>query len=267
MKRRMREADGAQAAAGSAERLEVARGNMYRFLSAAYLQPPNQDLMRHLADTSLLEHLSALFGEGAAADLKEFAAALSAEDVAALKQEYMGLFAVPTGRFVTPFEDVYRGKTSENPQERGPLLGLRAIAARRMYREAGAAMDRDCKELPTHIGVELSFMSFLCERRAEAIRNEESGILPDEQAEGAADSFTYRNLQLRFLQEHLNGWFPPLSKCIQAYARSPFYRGLAGLTEAFLAWDTAGLLAESRPAECIGMGEAPQVLRVANGGH
>ncbi len=123
--------------------------------------------------------------------------------------------------------------------KRGPLLGERAIAARRIYRAAGADMDRMCKELPTHIGVELSYMSFLCEREAAAIRDEEGQALPDEEKRAAADSVRYRILQKKFLDEHLNAWFPHLSRSIQANAKSNFYRGLARITEAFLAADTA----------------------------
>jgi TorA maturation chaperone TorD len=102
-------------------------------------------------------------------------------------------------------------------------------------------MDRTCKELPTHIGVELSYMNFLCERQAAAIGDEEGQALPDEKKRAAADSGRYRELQIKFLDEHLNAWFPQLSRSIQANAKSNFYRGLARITEAFLAYDTAGL--------------------------
>ena len=216
-----------------------ARADMYAFLAAVYLRPPPPDLMRYLLAEDFLEELSSLFGEEVVADLKKFAADTHSDsDFAAVDQEYMNLFAVPTGRYVTPFEDVYRGITSEGMLKRGPLLGERAIAARRIYRAAGADMDRTCKELPTHIGVELSYMSFLCEREAAAIRDEEGQALPDEEQRTAADSVRYRILQKKFLNEHLNAWFPQLSRSIQANAKSNFYRGLARITEAFLAYDT-----------------------------
>jgi TorA maturation chaperone TorD len=220
-----------------------ARADMYAFLAAVYLRPPTADLMRYLLAEDFLEELSSLFGEEIVADLKKFAAGTHPDsDFAAVDQEYMNLFAVPTGRYVTPFEDVYQGITSEGVLKRGPLLGQRAIAARRIYRAAGADMDRTCKELPTHIGVELSYMSYLCEREAAAIRDEEGQVLPTDVKRTAADSVRYRELQIKFLNEHLNAWFPQLSRSIQANAKSDFYRGLARITEAFLAYDTAGLL-------------------------
>ena len=222
-----------------------ARADMYSFLAAVYLRPPTADLIRYLLAEDFLEELSSLFGEEVVADLKKFAAGTHpGNDFAAVDQEYMNLFAVPTGRYVTPFEDVYQGQTVEGVLKRGPLLGERAIAARRIYRAAGADMDRTCKELPTHIGVELSYMSFLCEREAAAICDEEGQVLPADVKRTAANSVRYREFQIKFLNEHLNAWFPQLSRSIQANAKSNFYRVLARITEAFLAYDTAGLLSD-----------------------
>jgi len=225
------------------------RGNMYRFLSTVYLRPPTKDLVRHIADMEFLDEVSSLFGEVAVADLKEFAATVTIADsgkrLASLKQEYMDLFAVPTGRYTTPFEDVHWGKTVDGKQNRGPLMGERAIAVRRIYRGAGAEMDRENKELPTHIGVELSFMNFLCEREVEALQNEEGGGMNDEEKRKNTEFTLYRKLQLSFLQEHLNLWFPQLSQSIQANAKSELYRGLALITEEFLRWDTTSLLTQS----------------------
>jgi TorA maturation chaperone TorD len=98
--------------------------------------------------------------------------------------------------------------------------------------------------LPTHIGVEFSFMSFLCEREAETIRHEESDALLNQMEKMVMDSIRYRELQIRFLQEHLNSWFPQLCQSIQANAKSQFYKGLTLIAEEFLAQDTAALLAQ-----------------------
>ena len=213
-----------------------ARADMYAFFAAVYLRPPTPSLMRYLLAENFLEELTSLFGEEIVADLRKIAADTYPDsDFAAVDQEYMSLFAVPTGRYVTPFEDVYRGIGSEGMLQRGPLLGERAIAARRKYRAAGADMDRECRELPTHIGVELAYMSFLCERQAAEMDDDEQKI--------AADGDRYRELQIRFLREHLNNWFPQLNQTIQANAKSSFYRGMARITAVFLDHDTARLLA------------------------
>ena len=225
----------------------AARANMYRFLSAVYLFPVDEDLLRQLINHDFLDELSTLFGEQAVAELKAFASHASIdEDLQHLKQEYMDLFAVPTGRYVTPFEDVYRGGVADEEKGKGPLLGERAIAVTRAYRSAGAAMDRACKELPTHVGVELSFMSFLCEREAVATCRERSDAATNGEEKKPTESTRYRELQSRFLREHLTQWFPRLSARIQARSGKPFYRGLAVVTEEFLSRDASDLLAQAQ---------------------
>jgi len=223
-----------------------ARADMYSFLSAIYLRPPTPDLVRYLLGEDLLWELYSLFGEESVAELKQFAASGYLDnDFASIDLEYINLFAVPTGRYVTPFEDVYRGIAVGGMLQRGPLFGEQAIATRREYREAGADMDRACMELPTHIGVELSFMSFLCEREAAAIRDEEEQKQPTDVKRTAVGPIKYRELQIKFLNQHLNAWFPQLNRSIQANAKSPFYRWMAQITASFLAYDTAGLLDRS----------------------
>jgi TorA maturation chaperone TorD len=241
----------------SAHQSAEARANMYRFLSTVYLFPIDEDLLRRLVDEEFLDELSTLFGEQVVADLRDFAATVSLEeDLPSLRQEYMDLFAVPTGRYVTPFEDVFRGSSAEGKGVRGPLLGERAIAVTRAYRRAGAEMDSACMELPTHIGVELSFMKYLCEREAAAHGNQSSSTAPERLDEESAESARYRGLQSRFLQEHLNQWFPQLSSTIQASAGGPLYRGLAGLTEEYLSRDAAVLLEQIQDQDASGPLEA-----------
>jgi TorA maturation chaperone TorD len=219
-----------------------ARGDMYRFLASVYLQPPPLELVQHITDETFLDELAGLFGDDAVAELKAYASAIDLkEEVSLLKQEYMDLFAVPTGRYVTPFEDVYRGIRQDGSQERGPLLGERAITAKILYREAGAQVDQACRELPTHIGVELAFMEFLCKHEAAAIgREEREESLDGEQGE-AEEAGIYRRYQMKFLTEHLYEWFPQLSRAILDKSSSQFYRGLAQLTEQFIAMDLGAL--------------------------
>ena len=223
-----------------------ARGNMYRFLLNAYLQPPHRDLVRRILDEDFLSSLCALFSDRALAALRSLAAMADPDkDLSSLRQDYMDLFAVPTCRYVTPFEDVYRGKRPDGKPERGPLMGQRAIAVKRLYRAAGAEMESECKELPTHIGVELAFMSYLCEQQAAALRTGLQAAAVESVSSASTDWLGYRRIQIIFLQRHLNDWFPQLSEAIQLYATTPLYRGLALLTEDFLAWDAACLGAET----------------------
>lgn len=213
-----------------------ARAELYRFLAAAYLGPLGAEALGYLTSKGVLQEFYSVFGERVKPALRCFLdAASGAQDAERVRQDYMDLFAAPTGAYVTPFEDVYRGAAEGGG--RGPLLGERAIAAKRLYREAGGEMVCDCKELPTHIGVELAFMSFLCAREATA----QSG---EAHANGQVHPSFYRSLQLRFLREHLSAWFPQLSRAIQEQASSGLYRGLAQLTEVVLERDAAWLMSE-----------------------
>jgi len=229
----------------------VARGTMYRFLSAIYLQAPTKDLVLNVIDAEFLEDLAALFSGSPVPELNNYAGSVDLEnDFAAIQQDYMDMFAVPAGRYVTPFEDVYRGTRMDGNQERGPLLGVQAIAVKIMYRIAGARMDRACRELPTHIGVELAFMNYLCDCEAAAIYDEPVTVPPDDGTGTESGISIYRELQRRFLKEHLNDWFPQLSQTIQEQATTPFYRALSQVTEEFIARDTnnqeAQILADKR---------------------
>ncbi len=229
-----------------------ARENMYRFLSTVYLLAPSENFLRYIVSKESLEELSVLFGGNAVAGLREFAATVDIDrDLSFIKQEYLDLFAVPTGHYVTPFEDVYRGKMGKDQKTRGPLLGECAIAVKKLYRSSGAEIERTCKELPTHIGVELLFMGFLCDMEAEAIANHEVEVSYDEAKREVTDFLRYREIEIKFLQEHLNEWFPQLSKSIQANSRSQLYRSLAIITEKFLGQDTALLLAMANSEKCI----------------
>ena len=220
-----------------------ARGNMYQFFSSCYLQPLGLDLLQQILNTEFLRELSVLFvGEGMDV-LKEFATTADFDkDFESLKQEYMDLFAVPTGRYVVPFEDAYYGKCIEEKDDYGPLMGARTIAVKKLYRGAGAEMEQTCKELPTHIGIELSFMKFLCQMEMAEIKSAENDPLLKTEEEYVTNSCKYQKMQIRFLQNHLNKWFPQLSQKIQANAKSKFYRGIAMITEEFLANDEAILL-------------------------
>jgi TorA maturation chaperone TorD len=219
---------------------------LYQFLAAAYLRPLTPEALHHLTDPGVLQELAALFGEEATVTLREFSTRSHREKRdEGLRQEFMDLFAVPAGRYVTPFEDVYRGASAE--RQLGPLLGEHAVAVKRLYRAAGGEVEENCKELPTHIGVELAFMSFLCAREAAAKCAEGDASASAGDANAPAPCAFYRSLQLRFLREHLNAWFPQLSTAIREKASSGLYRGLAELTEVVLERDAAWLSSAPAP--------------------
>lgn len=223
------------------------REAIYAFLSSVYLHPVTEASLLHISDEQFLNDLAEVLPGEATTELRNYFGALDpsllSKELAALKQEYMNLFSVPTGRYVAPFEDIYRGKTAEGQPHRGPLLGVRAIAAKQLYREAGARMDNVCKELPNHIGVELSFMHFLCGREASTCMSDALNALDldDVDSDIYSPAEVYRAYQIRFLNEHLTRWFPQLNEEIQQKSGHVFYRSISNMTEVFLEQDLANL--------------------------
>ena len=215
------------------------REAIYSFLSSVYLQPITEVSLQQICDDDFLNELTEVLPGDATIELQQYLSMLDPDslddELSALKQEYMSLFSVPTGRYVTPFEDIYRGKTTDGQPHRGPLLGVRAIAAKQLYREAGAEIDNITKELPNHIGVELSFMRFLCEREAASIIDDVNQEAADTNEFSQAE--IYRAYQIRFLGEHLTRWFPELNEEIQSKSPHVFYRSVSNMTQTFLQQD------------------------------
>lgn len=213
------------------------RANLYQFLAGAYLNAPSKEFIDQCMDRDFIALIDLIFGKDIAAPLNNIIESYHGrESLDELQQEYMDLFIVPTGRYVTPFEDVYRGLRMDGSQERGPLLGGRAVRVKGFYRSAGADMEKTCKELPTHIGVELSFMSFLCFQELDS-----SNDNTEDNDEGISISNKFQLWQLKFLQEHITDWFPQLYRSIQLNSRQSFYNNLAQFTQGFLMQDKTHL--------------------------
>lgn len=207
-----------------------ARANMYSFLSTAFLQPPNEAVVAALSDHIFLQEVESVFGVAAIEELRAFAADFKG-DHESLDQEFQDLFVVPLGRYVTPYEAVYRDKRQvENAMVCGLLMGPSTLAIKQLYREAGVAISDAAKELPDHIGLEFACMQLLCEEEARACEQNDAGQVE-----------RVRSLQQRLLNEHLLHWVPALCARIRENAAGAFYRGIASLTEASLRRD-----AESR---------------------
>lgn len=201
----------------------AARGRLYRFLAATYLRPPTGALVAPLLDDDFLAALADRFGRTAVAELTEFRSSFGG-DYDVLDQEYQQLFVVPLGRYVTPYEAVYRDeRVVDEEVVRGLLMGPSTVAVGALYREAGVEVADDLLELPDHVGLELGCMAALCDAEARAVAD----------GDGQAAQ-RVRGLQRRLLDEHLLRWAPALCARVRENAPGAFYRGIAALTEAFL---------------------------------
>ncbi len=200
-----------------------ARGQLYRFLAAAFLRPPTAEFVAPFLDEEILTEFAARYGGDATKELVSFRESFDG-DYAALDQQFQDLFLVPLGRYVTPYEAVYRDERVVDDQVvRGLLMGPSTLAVKALYRETGLDVAEDVLELPDHVGLELGCMASLCQVEARAWER------------GDAETVQRaRELQRRLLEEHLLQWVPSLCARIHGNAPGPFYRGIAMLTEAFL---------------------------------
>lgn len=207
-----------------------ARGNMYKFLSAAFLEPPGKALVASLLADGFIEEMEEVFGAAAVDDLRRFVGGFQG-DYESLEQEFQDLFMVPLGRYVTPYEAVYRDERKVGDDRvQGLMMGPSTLAVKQLYREAGAAVSEDFKDLPDHVGLELACMEFLCEREARAWEEQDLDNVQ-----------RIRDFQKRLLHEHLLLWVPALCGRIRENATGPLYRGIAGLTERYLRRDLSDL--------------------------
>ncbi len=113
------------------------RGQLYRCLASTFLRPPGDTLVAPFLDGAILAALDGRFGDDAVAELDRFRQDFDG-DYEALDQEYQSLFVVPLGRYVTPYEAVYRDeRVVEDEVVRGLLMGPSTVAVTALYREAG----------------------------------------------------------------------------------------------------------------------------------
>ena len=205
---------------------------MYRFLSAAFLEPPSKTLIGTLSGEGFIERLEQVFGAKALEELRRFIEEFDG-DHESLAQEFHDLFTVPLGRYVTPYEAVYRDQRVVGDKlVQGLLMGPSTLAVKQLYQDAGAEVSEECKELPDHVGLELACMEYLCREEARAL-----------QQDGADCAQRARGLQKTLLREHLLEWVPALCSRVRENANSRFYRGIASLAVTFIERDDTAVAA------------------------
>jgi TorA maturation chaperone TorD len=141
-----------------------------------------------------------------------------------LAQEHLRLFGGLTyGRSPPPpYESVWRGE--------GKLMGKVTSSVLRTYNEAGMELASGTTEPPDHVGVELSYLSYLCSKEADAHRSCDS-----------TEMARYSRMQYDFLRQHVVRWVPSFCQHIARADTTGFYQGIAILTREFLLADSYGI--------------------------
>jgi len=203
------------------------RREMYRFLASLFLAPPSKELIDLLISPSFLDDLNGILSEDSLKYITKFCQEYD-HNHEALKQEYMDLFMIPLGKYVTPYEAVYRDEREiDGKKVKGLLMGPSTVDVKRFYKKAGAEIEKNFKELPDHIGTELDFLRFLCESEEEAW---ETG---NEQA-----ALNFLKIEKDFLKKHLINWLPDLCEKIFQKTKNNFYLAIAKITLDFVLSDS-----------------------------
>lgn len=179
----------------------IERAQGYEFLAGIFLKEPSPEGLKVLILWSEAETKE----ESLKLEkiLQEFPT--NDPELLKLKQEYYDLFFVPvSGRYIPPYESAIRGavRLKKGKMKYGSHWGIPAQQLSDLYENTGfnpKALDifEPLKEtqLPDHLGLELSFMAYLC-------RLEDKFINKGEEIRGL------RNLQKSILKDHLLEWLP-----------------------------------------------------------
>lgn len=199
------------------QQLMKARQNVYDLLRCFFLQEPSEDFFKALKEEDFLKTL-----RGYHPDLDEGVEFLSAvlsspavnPPVPDLLLEFTRLFIGPSP--VPLYESVYRS-------ESGLVMQEETLAVRRSYLEAGLVVNPK-ESLPNdHIGTELEFIFYLCQKATQA-------------QDGEARE-TLLRLQQNFFRAHLVPWVSPLCDRLFQEAQSGYFKGVARMTKGFVNWD------------------------------
>jgi TorA maturation chaperone TorD len=194
------------------------RSDIYGFLAMVYRQEVTSDFLEQIKDPQFLGVLSDL---GVQFD-DDFLLKPEKELLEALAIEYTRLFLGP-GRHVSPHESVHHERAEG---KWGQLWGDSTVEVKKFIETTGLEYQSDYKGLPDHISVELEFMQQLTLR--------EEQVWGDSDTDGAASC---RNIEKKFIEEHLIPWVPEFCEKIVKEAELPFYKDLAALTRNFIEFE------------------------------
>ncbi|MBI2924761.1 MAG: molecular chaperone TorD family protein [Verrucomicrobia bacterium] len=205
----------------------------YQFLSGAFAAPPSAAQLAELGSPEFVDKATGLFGEASIKPLLQFAETVGSPDEVArqARQEFMNLFQVPGAQYVAPYESVFRDERElEGRKVSGLLLGPSALAVQQWYRLAALDISPECRELPDHIAVELSYLAQLCAKEQEFA--------------GASDDTRLARcweMERDFLAAHVVRWVEPLCRRIREKTQHPYFAAVAELLVTFTRRDLATL--------------------------
>jgi len=213
--------------------LASARQKVYSFLSAAFSEPPSSEQLEALRASDFLCEAGKLFSEHVLIPLTKYARTDAA--IADLqrqgRQEFMNLFKVPGGQYVTPYESVYRDtRDIAGKKVKGLLMGQYAVDVQKWYQLAALEIADEYKDLPDHICLEFNYLAHLCGKESKfASVGDEKKIIR-----------TW-SMQRDFLAGHIVPWIALLSDKIHENSQHAYFCAVANMAVEFTKRDLATL--------------------------
>lgn len=213
--------------------LSRARRDVYAFLGGAFLTPPTEESLRALASDDLLAGAEELFGMDVLDSLQHYAC--SAEQTPELQrqahQEFMNLFKVPGGQYITPYESVFRDTRDVGGRPvKGLLMGQSAATVQKWYKLGAVVISAEYKDLPDHIGLELNFLAHVCGKEQEFADRDDQARLT-----------RAWEIERDFLSAHVVSWMRQLRDKVYDKSQHAFFRTVADLLVEFGKRDLATL--------------------------
>ncbi len=199
--------------------VEAARADLCRLLAACYYQPGPEFAEEKVFDA--MREAATLIDPELAASARRIGEAFATEGPETLLVDYSRLFLGPGRALASPYGSVWL-------EGEAAVMQPSTIAVLDLYAEGGFEIADDFRELPDHVAAELEFLYLLLFKAVQADR------AGDRQALAAM-----ADLRRRFLSRYLKPWIGPFSAAIKAGAHSGFYRELAGITDRFVAMESA----------------------------
>jgi TorA maturation chaperone TorD len=207
--------------------IEKARAEVYRFFATLFLNQPTQELLDGVLSDQGASALEALFpDEPSEVRFREMVGDYRNGNNKAEEflLDYEAMFRVPGDAYIHPYESVYRHESQPGEGvKKAMVYGVWAQEVAKLYEAEGLAPREGFSELPDHLGVELEFMAFLCQRAAEAEANEDH-----------KEAEVFGSKQREFLQNHLLSWSEKCLMKMKEKASTPLYRHFASLLKSFL---------------------------------
>lgn len=191
------------------------RADSYRFLSACFCFPQKELFSQEDIFKSLTHALGGVCPE-AVAFSSEMEKAFSEAKEEELKVEYARLFVGPYELKAPPYGSIYLDGERK-------VMGNSTMEVIKLYEEAGLVMDKDFKELPDHIAVELEFMYYLIYKEVEALEKLEKD-----------KALALEETRNHFFNRFLSPWIPPFCEKIKEATDNQFYIGLADCLSTFI---------------------------------